>query len=654
VIAEHADAAMIWCADARTPSIGSGLLIAQNIVLTARHVIETESGAKLDDLKVRLISAGAAPIGASVVWTSDVADLALVKLGSGTWTPTYVYSFVEIESSLPISSAMVTGFPSATRDGANGARDYTVYGVIRRDGPGQLSFAVPMADKPDQITAWAGISGGVVCRQRMGTLREIFGVIEEVRPQFKDGKLFVAPVSGGALDDSFKALLAGGGLRPERSVLDGSLQQAAQEAYQFLSKLYDFARSHSPNQFSELDFEIDATFCDNFDQLKKFVRYPETAGDRISPRAVLPVPSKKYQSVLIYIQAPGGYGKSTFVKRLISVAIEDGFVVFYLSARPPRGNQESSDWERPDWTDLEHLFLSCGRYGGSLEFFHKAAVDTRFPIIIAVDGLNESVEEWPKISRLLGQLVHNYPQVSLIVADRMNANRTLPEGFQRATLLPVQVARIADDQLRILVEKSANNKLLSVPFFLDQFYRQRDAAEVAEGFTNLGRADIIGRYVADYARGDSDDPRLIVDRLADIAIQAYRSGSQQIEGKLLGSKLSETESKQNVGAGILVEWSKDSFAFVHQLVHDYLVASWLKREGLDAWTRDNFDPATLVDPATLDAQSFDALELASELLGNMAPKFVNAVYDWNYRAALDCILNLDADLAESHHQSLPK
>jgi hypothetical protein len=145
-----------------------------------------------------------------------------------------------------------------------------------------------------------------------------------------------------------------------------------------------------------------------------------------------------------------------------------------------------------------------------------------------------------------------------------------------------------------------------------------------------------------------------VDRLADIAIQAYRSGSQQIEGKLLGSKLSETESKQNVGAGILVEWSKDSFAFVHQLVHDYLVASWLKREGLDAWTRDNFDPATLVDPATLDAQSFDALELASELLGNMAPKFVNAVYDWNYRAALDCILNLDADLAESHHQSLPK
>ena len=317
------------------------------------------------------------------------------------------------------------------------------------------------------------------------------------------------------------------------------------------------------------------------------------------------------------------------IRRLISAAIEDGFLGFYLSAGPAAGSSE-----RPDWEDLEHLFQSCARLGGNFELFRTAVNNTSLPVIIVVDGLNETVEDWPQVSRLLSQLINNYPRLSVIVTDRMNADRPLPEEFRQATLLPVQVARIADEQLRNLVEQSANNVLLSVPFFLDQFYRQR----LAEGIADLGRADIIGRYIADYARTDSAQTRPIENRLADVAIAAYRRGSQQITGDLL-FHLSPAEIKQSIGAGILVELSDDNYSFVHQLVHDYLVAAWLKREGMDAWTRDNFDPATLM------AQSFDTLELASELLRDKAPQFVNAVYDWNYRAALDCILDLDAGLS---------
>jgi hypothetical protein len=633
MIAEHADAAMIWCASVDTPSIGSGLLIARNLVLTARHVVETKSGEKLGGLRVRLVSAGADSIRGSVVWTSDVEDLALVQLDTGSWTPTYAYKFVEIESSDPISSAMVTGFPKATRDEADRARDYTVYGVIRRDGPGQLSFSVPQADNPDQEAQWSGISGGAVFRQKIGKIREIFGAIQESRAEFKHGKLFVAALSVTSLDDPFKSLYEKTGLKLELFVSDGSLRQKAAKDYSFLSSLYDFASSPSRNQFSKLDFEIDATFCDNFDQLKQTVRNPETDRERIPPRGILPGAAGDYRSVRVYLQAPGGYGKSTFLKRLISAAIEDGFVVFYLNAGLAEGTIE-----RPDWEDLVHLFQSCARHGGNFDRFRKASDDT-FPVIVTVDGLNESVEEWSNVSRLLIQLVNNYPQASIIVADRMNANRFLPEGFKRATLLPVQVSRIADDQLRSLVEKTANNKLLSVPFFLDQFYRQRQPGEAADGFVNLGRADIIGRYVELYAKAHGAQSSPIIDRLADVAIEAYRGKSQQIEGNLLRKRLNETEIAQNVGAGILVEWSKDSFSFTHHLVHDYFAAWWLKRAGMNAWTRDNFDPATL------DTQSFDALELASELLGDVAPDFVNAVYDWNYRAALDCILNLDAGLS---------
>jgi hypothetical protein len=334
MIAEHADAAMVWCPSVEAPSIGSGLLIARNLVLTAQHVVREKVG----HLKVRFVSGSPAPIAVSVVWESEIEDLALLQINGGTWDPSYVYRFVDIESSFPISSAMVTGFPTATRDQADFARDYTVYGEIRRDGPGQLSFSVPIADTPNHGADWAGISGGVVCRQRVGKVREIFGVVEEIRPQFRDGKLFIAPVSRTALTDSFKALVEGGGSTFELSVLDGSVRRKALDAYPFLSSLYDFARTPAPNQFAkQLDFEIDATFCSNFEQLKQIIRYPNEGYERIAPRGLLPNPSEEYPSVYLYIQAPGGYGKSTLVRRLISAAI--GRFCCILPQRWPRSRK---------------------------------------------------------------------------------------------------------------------------------------------------------------------------------------------------------------------------------------------------------------------------------------------------------------------------
>jgi hypothetical protein len=59
-----------------------------------------------------------------------------VQLSGGTWDPAYVYRFVDVESSLPISSAMVTGFPTprATRRTSPETIQFTVrFGEMGRD-----------------------------------------------------------------------------------------------------------------------------------------------------------------------------------------------------------------------------------------------------------------------------------------------------------------------------------------------------------------------------------------------------------------------------------------------------------------------------------------------------------------------------------------
>ena len=629
---EHTDTALIWCDDPKSPGVGSGLLVAKDIVLTARHVVVDKDGWPLSGLKTRLLRDGAPALATSVTWASATEDLALVRLDGADANPNFSYKFADLQGSFPISSVMVTGFPMATRDKANHAYDYTVYGSLRREGANALGLSVAVSDTPGQQTDWAGISGGAVFRSLAGRIRQVLGVIQEARPSFKEGKLFIAPVTAGSLADraggkGFAETLSEGGVALDLAVIDSSQRQRSQDAYPFLAAMYDLATTSPSTQFAPLDFEVDAALSTDFEELKRIVRNPSRAAGRTAPRQLLPQAGTGYAPRRLYLQAPGGYGKSTFIRRLMAAAIDEGVVVFYLSAAS--GTPDGADWE-----DLAHLFESSARAGGNHDQFKKAALDPNTVVLVAIDGLNESVENWSSVKRLLGQLVNNYPRASLVVTDRMSSDRALPATFERATLLPIEVARIPDDELRAFVGKPSTSVLLSIPFFLDQFYRQKSSVEATSGFDGFGRADIIGRYIGSYVGDDAN----AASALRSLAVEAYRAGSPQFDATLLDSWLPGEPGKKLIGSGIIVE-AGTALAFVHQLVHDYLGASWLAAEGAKAWTRENFDPVTL------QAQSFDALELTAELFGAKASDFVVAVYNWNYRAALDCILNLDAGLS---------
>jgi len=107
----------------------------------------------------------------------------------------------------------------------------------------------------------------------------------------------------------------------------------------------------------------------------------------------------------------------------------------------------------------------------------------------------------------------------------------------------------------------------------------------------------------------------------------------------------DIDSDKLLTAGLLVNQPEKTFAFSHQLFHDFLAGyrlatgneSQFDGPAAPFWSSTNFDVATL------QAKSFEALDFAVELLPDRADAFVIEVNDWNYQAAIHLILKLAAD-----------
>ena len=96
------------------------------------------------------------------------------------------------------------------------------------------------------------------------------------------------------------------------------------------------------------------------------------------------------------------------------------------------------------------------------------------------------------------------------------------------------------------------------------------------------------------------------------------------------------------------ENDKKRIEFRHQLLSDYLVANHLSFLKEEKWR------ANIFDTATFRAASFDSLEFATELLRIKSDTFLNEVYDWNWKAVLETLSNLNlnkniADFTLSNH-----
>ena len=198
-------------------AFGSGRLIGHNLVLTARHVLETADGVPLPDIgwEVRLLGDRVDgmwkgdPISAEVAWRARKLDLALLKLSEVDRYPIsdFKLQLARYESVADRDGFWIAGFPHAAREERTIAREYSAMAKLRRaDQARQYRLTVSAADAPRLSDDWSGCSGGVILFRKREVIW-LLGVVQQVPKAFGDGALQAAPIHAARDDPDFRKLI---------------------------------------------------------------------------------------------------------------------------------------------------------------------------------------------------------------------------------------------------------------------------------------------------------------------------------------------------------------------------------------------------------------------------------------------------------------
>jgi hypothetical protein len=333
------------------------------------------------------------------------------------------------------------------------------------------------------------------------------------------------------------------------------------------------------------------------------------------------------EGLSLLLQSPGGAGKTNFLGMLVQGAISREFVPFVLDATLATTLEPNMNLE---------VLLSNFAVGGGMKDFQRAIQQLgRNRIILIADRLNENPTlATPILQALIRGATKEAPGIRVIVADRLKDRVEEIQPLIRATLLPLPDSEVAKHLRK--KPSALNSKLLAMPFFL-QMQLAADKNRVA-GQT-LTRSKMFNNFFDVHVgiRGVG------LERLAESALNAYKIHKSTVLPAKAWTELwvVDEDLQQKVLGSAMLQYKPDNAAedlveFRHQLLHDFLSGTHIKLSDENLWR------AQLFDAATLDAQSFDAIEFATEQLGSKADEFLKQVYDWNYVAVLESIRNLDA------------
>lgn len=259
-----------------------------------------------------------------------------------------------------------------------------------------------------------------------------------------------------------------------------------------------------------------------------------------------------------------------------------------------------------------------------------AEFSERGPVLLAVDGINEVRGEVAvRIVYILDCAIRRWPNVAVLATDRLAARYEMNGKWIRANMLALSdsvVQEILDRHLgqgtwSQLDEHS--RRLLSVPFFLD-LARRNTAA------TGHMRSGAIARFVAEQAQVSMTS----VEEIVTATLEAYRSRQRWISRRSIGREAFDELAE--IGVLLIGAPASERVDFAHQLYGDYFASRAILRNA-DAWNN------ITLDEVTFDAETFDPVTLAAEQLSNpvVGDNYIRAVYDWNWRAAVACVLATD-------------
>jgi hypothetical protein len=331
----------------------------------------------------------------------------------------------------------------------------------------------------------------------------------------------------------------------------------------------------------------------------------------------------------LYLQAPGGAGKSFAQYEAVLAAVNAGMLPVFISvveagAAIGRVFAASSVEDK-----LEALFQVCRSKVGYRVF--KEANGNSSPILLILDGLNETSAEAGQMLDLAVNIAANFSTVRLIVGDRLTLRQNYPDSFRLATVAPVGIDQIEAAHPDFAAFTPEYKRLLRVPFFLDLVLE-------SQGLAHNTRREIILRYIGGLLGNQAGpethgnaDANIAV--LAAIAYEAYRDGEQLLRAKVFRDQLVQLDPQRLAEAGLLrAGRTSQTFVFRHQLLHDCLAAQHFHSNQLNP-------DETNLNILTLKRRSAEALVFVLE--GGepeRSDEFITHIYDWDHGITLSCLV----------------
>lgn len=343
----------------------------------------------------------------------------------------------------------------------------------------------------------------------------------------------------------------------------------------------------------------------------------------------------------IVLHGRAGAGKSSILWRLTDELTRGARIAIYLdlSKRIPQVPQLDSDKaDMPREEDAQFRAKLDGVFSDysvctltAADLFSMSQVSHVF---IMVDGVNENAKRARRRVLPLLEKLPTRADVRIIVADRFT------ESDWKPMYLHVQVDPLPVTLVRDLVYGTCGKKiadglsegtveLLRIPFFLDLYLRK----------FRRGQFSTRSEMIRDYFQSQLSWSKR---RLTSLARRVFAE-TEEYKSRDLRKLVSTAAGLSQAG---IMEASFDggTFRFVHQLWQDFLNAYQLTVIS----QADTPITSRQFDGVTFDAQSLDSVTLASEQCSDTQrqDRFMQAVYDWNFYAGFECIV--EAGLAGRH------
>jgi nucleoside phosphorylase len=377
-------------------------------------------------------------------------------------------------------------------------------------------------------------------------------------------------------------------------------------------------------------FQFTANTAETYDRLRAGALRSENEGiDSLIPSDVTP---------LVALYGGGGAGKSTILRRLFSGihAQVRSPVLIDLTEYKKRAASGKRSKQRRRRAD--------GRGPGLVERVLEASMPRLSKrqlegvarrtgrLVLLLDGLNEVSREARNAILNYCLQLHRGMRAHVLVTDRFGSGEGLEAFLATAVnLLPANIVEAQYDEKFGRgtfgeLDESARH-IHRIPFFLALALQ---LGHSSEGATTESR--MLERFLTERCGVTSAH----IDRSAKATLGASDRESLNVDLPLFRKTAGRSLAGRLQRDGIL---SSAGSRFEHHLWRDYFFARGFARLGHRTWTDDRFDTATMI------GASRESLSMTTEQLkgAGIVDRFIKKVYDWNYFAAADCIVDLPSD-----------